>query len=137
MNGDSQDELFFSVSKKRTSDTPGGRTFVVRVTVWDFDDVGVPCRTPNVVRDPLLHCAESSLDAAAVRDPRGRRALQREMVALLTDEVAGVFRENEFSNVIMSASREYLAHLDLRVEPSSARKMIFAGAVDLLRTFNA
>lgn len=91
MNGDAQDELYFA----EISGT-------YRIHAWDFDDVGMPCRTDRpLVRDPLLHCAESALDAR-LRDPSVRVLFRLALEGLVVDGgvvgVRGTFERQVAAN---------------------------------------
>ena len=91
MNGDAQDELYFA-------EVDG--TYAIHA--WDFDDVGMPCRTDRpLVRDPLLHCPESALDAR-LRDPSVRGLFRLALEGLVADGgvvgVRGIFEQQVASN---------------------------------------
>jgi hypothetical protein len=104
MNGDAQDELYFA-------EVDGKYVF----SAWDFDDVFMPCRTDRpLLRDALLHCAESALDGR-LRDPSVRRLFQLALERLIANGGLAGF-QGAFEQTVASISARFERILRQRPE---------------------
>jgi hypothetical protein len=105
-NGDSIDEVYFYDGPERPAEADPNQPWW-RVMAWDQDEIFHDCHPGTPVPEPLLFCAESSLDALVASDLPIRTAY----VAQLRTVLEGPLRPAAFRAALERAAAEVAGYL--------------------------